>query len=129
MARRVTLKMKLEFQTCRALRHSWDYFVPGVGQRRPAPWGRGFSLRCERCGTERHDTFDSLGALSARSYVYPDGYSLPADEQPTLEQLRMSIVAELRTEAAARADVVNNARRKPHREPARKRRHLQPATS
>lgn len=118
---RVTLKMKLEYQECRATGHQWEYFVPGVGQRKPAPWGRGFSLQCVRCQAERHDTFDSLGQLSARSYDYPSGYSVAADEKPTIEQLRLSIVKELRTQAEERTAA--RAHRKPHRTPTR-RKHL-----
>lgn len=40
-----------------------------------APFGgTPFTLRCERCGTERRDTFDIHGELMTRRYVYPEGY-------------------------------------------------------
>ncbi len=122
MAKRVSLQMKIEYQTCRLIGHEWDYFTPGVGQRKPAPWGRGFSLRCARCAAERHDCFDSLGNLSARSYDYPSGYEVAADERPTSEQLRLSIVKELRDQHAER-QANRTTKKKPHRAPAK--RHLE----
>lgn len=118
MARSVSLKMKIEFQTCRLAKHRWGFFVPGIGQRKPAPYGRGFSLRCDRCGAERHDCFDSLGGLASRSYVYPSGYEVAADERPTVEQLRLSLIKEQRTATAER--LAHRTTKKPHRTPARR---------
>lgn len=123
MARGVALAMKLEYQKCRTFHHQWDEFIPRAGDRKPAPYGRGFSLRCERCAAERHDTFDAYGNLSARSYVYPSGYEVAADEKPTIEQLRLSIVKELKTEAADRAARAPS-HRKHHAAPTR-RKHLE----
>lgn len=119
MARGVTLAMQIEYQKCRAFHHSWDEFIPGPGDARPAPYGRGFSLRCDRCTAQRHDTFDAYGNLSSRKYVYPSGYEVAADEKPTIEQLRLSIVRELKTEAAERVARKAPAHRKKHRAPAR----------
>lgn len=97
-----TLKMRAEYQMCRTLGHAWDDFIPGPGDPKPAPWGRGFSLRCDRCTTQRHDAFDSRGELSARKYIWPKDYKLAADEKPAIETLRLSLVQEMRAEHAQR---------------------------
>lgn len=57
----------------RSFGHQWDRFQPlrlrrGIGTLVP--------LRCNRCTTERWDTFDSTGALVHRSYDHCDGYTL-----------------------------------------------------
>jgi hypothetical protein len=108
--------MKTEFQKCRTWGHAWEDFVPGVGEKRPASWGKRFSLLCTRCGTERHDVFDSLGQLSTRSYDYPNGYQLALDERPEMTELRLSLVLELREEANARYEAYEakkHTRKKP----------------
>ena len=73
-----------EYVKCRALGHEWDTFQP---ISRKAARGYLVSLRCARCGMERHDTIDSLGNLSTRSYVQPEGYAFAADELPSRPEL------------------------------------------
>jgi hypothetical protein len=74
---------------CRTLGHAWDDFIPhGVRPR----WGELQTWRCVRCGTERHDTINALGALGQRRYVYPEGYQLAADEpRPSRDALRIEL--------------------------------------
>ncbi len=122
------LKMLAIYQQCRTWGHAWEDYVPGVGERKPAPYGRGFSLRCVRCATERHDCFDIAGRLNSRGYDYPSGYQVAADERPNIEQLRISLIAEMR---AQNAEIVEkrSERRRPARAaartPRRKQRHLE----
>jgi hypothetical protein len=89
-----TTLMPLAFEKCRTWGHMWDDFHPH-GKRAPG-WGTRFSLRCERCGTERHDTVDSLGELSVREYVYPEGYKMGRDETPSRPTLRLDLLAHMR---------------------------------
>lgn len=93
--------MALEYEKCRTWGHAWDTFTP-PGTKRPPGWGQRFSLRCERCTTERHDTIDSLGALSSRQYVYPDDYKMSKDETPTRDQLRLDLLKQLRNDGRER---------------------------
>ena len=60
------------FLLCRTLGHAWDVVdVYGVSRFDGSPiW-----LRCQRCGTERHDTVSpTTGELYARAYVYDPDY-------------------------------------------------------
>lgn len=86
-----------EFVKCRSWGHEWDSFTP-LGRR--ASWGWLLSLRCARCSCERHDTIDATGAVSAREYVYPEGYSLVKDDRPSSEELRLEVLRRLRTTTA-----------------------------
>lgn len=61
-----------EILRCRSFGHSWEDFNP-IDARKPS-YGWLFSLRCVRCGTERHDVIDSRGFLNGRRYLYPDDY-------------------------------------------------------
>jgi hypothetical protein len=88
------LALPLAFTKCRTWGHMWDDYHPHG--KRPPGWGTRFSLRCERCGTERHDTIDSLGELSAREYVYPDEYHLASADTPTRQALRLELLRTMR---------------------------------
>jgi hypothetical protein len=80
------------FILCRALGHQWDQFQP---LRRRAAWGTLLSLRCDRCGCERHDTIDSLGEISAREYKHPDGYKVAGEvrgDRVTRAELRLEML-------------------------------------
>lgn len=95
MARRVSIALALDYQKCRSKGHWWDDFIPdpGTHPRRNAgrrPWGEE-NQRCTRCTTECLTTFNAFGAVLTRTYYYPDGYSLPADERPTADELRVSL--------------------------------------
>ena len=89
------LDLKIEFQMCRGLGHSWDIYEPGVGERKSAPWGQRLSLLCVRCGMTRHDTFDLLGDLSDRRYIQPTGYKMEREETPRIQQIRRSLAKAL----------------------------------
>jgi len=92
--------MRFEYEKCRTWGHAWEDFIPNG--KRPQGWGMRFSLRCERCHTERHDVIDSIGELSQRQYVYPDDYRLSADETPTRAQLRLDLLKDIRSQARER---------------------------
>lgn len=61
-----------EYLKCRTWGHSWDDFTP-TEMRRPS-FGWRYSLRCVRCGTERHDLIGRLGDVLSRQYIYPEAY-------------------------------------------------------
>jgi hypothetical protein len=92
--------LRLDYEKCRTWGHAWEEFIPHG--KRPPGWGMRFSLRCSRCGCERHDVIDSLGELSTRQYVYPDDYRMSADETPTRQQLRLDLLKQLRSDARER---------------------------
>lgn len=99
------LSVRAEYVRCRTWGHAWEEFVPRGTRPR---WGELFTLRCVRCGTERHDVINALGALGQRRYIYPDDYKLALDETPTRDAFRLELVALLRSETNARV----RARRK-----------------
>lgn len=64
-----------EYTDCRDIGHQWD--------ERYSAWEGNQMDRmthCERCGTERYESFNRLGALLNRRYVYAEGYLLTDDE-------------------------------------------------
>lgn len=77
------------FDKCRLLGHMWDEYNPGRAWK--GMFHNVIHLRCERCGTERHDSFDTLGDLTQRSYGYPEGYGYNKDDKPTRQQLRLAM--------------------------------------
>jgi hypothetical protein len=80
------------FDACKGpLRHAWYE----VDSDWAAPFGgTPFTLRCDRCGTERRDSFDLHGELMTRRYVYPEGYRLAEGEtKATMQDLRLRILA------------------------------------
>lgn len=85
--------LALEYEKCRTWGHAWEDFIPHG--KRPSDWGSRFSLRCERCHTERHDVIDALGRLSTRHYDYPEDYSMAKDETPTREALRLDLLRQI----------------------------------
>lgn len=102
-----------EYVKCRSWGHEWDSFMP---LRRRAAWGTLLSLRCSRCGMERHDTIDSQGEVSARQYKAPEGYRLVGSYQGNRAsgaELRLEVLARMRKGAADDGKVTRlNARRK-----------------
>jgi len=76
------------YQECHGLiRHSWHIV--------PSDWtpmfGTPFTVRCERCNTERRDTLGTnTGEVLSRRYVYPDGYLYGRDDyKPTADEVRL----------------------------------------
>ena len=62
-----------DYVRCRTYSHAWDEFYPI--DLAPPLYGWRLSLRCTRCGTERHDTCSFSGAVMSRRYIYPEGYA------------------------------------------------------
>lgn len=79
---------------CTVMRHAWEPSGPPPDKRR-APWGVALHFTCTRCGTVRRDVVDSwAGNLIHRNYWYPDGYRVPADERPKLDDVRLAYLAQ-----------------------------------
>jgi hypothetical protein len=106
MARRSAADTLIEeaaiFLRCRAYGHSWDEFFPDDMEQ---PWyGWRLSLRCVRCGTERHDNIDFKGAMMSRRYIHPLGYlTRKGDAKPTRTEFREELFISLR----ARLEKIN----------------------
>jgi len=85
---------------CRTYGHAWDEFAP-VGMDDPA-YGWRLSLRCIRCTTERHDVIDTIGAVSERRYIHPDGYDLATgtDHRLTRPEYRQMLYERIRNRRA-----------------------------
>lgn len=60
-----------EYVRCRTYGHAWYEIFPNLG---PPPTGWRLCLRCERCGTVRHDIVGYAGDVQARYYDHPDDY-------------------------------------------------------
>jgi hypothetical protein len=69
----VTYTIEETYLRCRTYNHSWDEFFP-IDLYPPA-YGWRLSLRCIRCGSERHDIYDFKGRVMGRRYRYAEGYS------------------------------------------------------
>ena len=68
------------FIECRQVGHNWT--LGGGSHWRVGRGRHGRVLRCERCGMERLDIFDSNFWLVGRRYRIPDGYQKPAGFEP-----------------------------------------------
>lgn len=79
--RPVSQRKRLAFLQCRTYSHSWEEITPPEFSGRAARWGFRFSLRCTRCGSERHDVIDGQGGLSVRTYNYAHGYREVSGEE------------------------------------------------
>lgn len=89
--------LALDQVRCRTYGHGWDEFSP---MRRPAKFGDRLSLRCVRCGAERHDIVSWIdGALLQREYVYPEGYAIA--ERHSRADFRAALVNRRRVRGAA----------------------------
>ena len=69
---RIATSLDDAFIKCRNYLHAWDEFYPI--DLDPPMYGYRLSLRCIRCGTERHDNIDFKGRVMGRRYLYPEGY-------------------------------------------------------
>lgn len=88
------------FLRCRTYGHAWDEFTPIDLE---APWyGWRLSLRCIRCGTERHDNISYNNySVMGRLYIYPDGYKIEVsqgEDRPTKEVFRDELFTQLRAQ-------------------------------
>jgi hypothetical protein len=70
---RIDTSLDESFIKCRNYLHAWDEFFPITLE--PPMYGWRLSLRCIRCGTERHDNIDFKGRVMGRRYIYPQGYA------------------------------------------------------
>jgi hypothetical protein len=53
--------------------------------------GTPFTVRCERCGTERRDLLGTnTGEVVSRSYVYPKGYHIDQQDKPKIVDFRLA---------------------------------------
>lgn len=92
---------------CWSFGHAWDVVD---ADRVPRQGGMPVWLRCDRCGTERHDAVSATtGELWGRQYVYDTNYRHAFDESfadaaPTKSDYRRMLLAERLIQArAARA--------------------------
>jgi hypothetical protein len=77
------------FIECKTFGHAWDEYNPGDGDLNG--WFDRITLRCERCGSTRHDYHDNRGELGARKYWTPDGYKDAKDQKPSRAALRLML--------------------------------------
>jgi hypothetical protein len=93
-------KLGDDFLACRTYNHAWDKFNPIDLE---APWyGWRLSLRCLRCGTERHDNIAyGTGEVMGRRYIYAEGYQYQGEDTPKKEQFREELFTKLRSELKA----------------------------
>lgn len=111
-----------QFLRCRTWGHAWDDFAP-VGMR-PPEYGWRESLRCTRCGMERHSVIDRKDAVSTRSYYQPDGYARPKGSGKLTSQEKRKMMFERMREQLAQAsaisaEIARTARRKTNVVPIR----------
>src|SRR5690554_5284665 len=80
-------------EDCRLLGHAWETYKP-IHYR--SMFRHVIHLRCVRCTTVRHDSFDTNGHLTQRKYDYPEDYKLPKEEVPSRDELRLRMMKRLR---------------------------------
>jgi hypothetical protein len=72
--------LQTAYLMCRTFRHPWD---PYTDNSLPPPtYGVRLSMRCPRCGMQRHDIRDwrgERGALLSRRYIAPYDYRLSGE--------------------------------------------------
>lgn len=93
--------LQLAFVRCRTYGHSWDEYTPLTRPSRVFNWQT--HLRCTRCQTQRHDSYNARGEVEQREYVYPDGYSLA--EKMTRAEFRLELRRRARADARTGVDV------------------------
>ena len=80
---------------CYAFGHAW---MPENDSLWYPEWGVGLVLQCERCTTQRRETYtNNTGRLIDRNYAYPDGYQYQTgDLKPTKDMFRMMAVDDIK---------------------------------
>ena len=64
-----------EFRDCRDIGHTWQtYDLKVVGNELYR------ALRCDRCTSERRETFSKNGDLNSRVYYHADNYLLKSED-------------------------------------------------
>lgn len=84
------------FLRCHTFGHAWFDADSDWKTDLGTPW----TLRCERCGTERREVIGSSGRLVSRHYHYPDGYRYGKD-RPTRDEFRVMMLSQRIREARA----------------------------
>lgn len=79
------------FLRCNTYQHAWDEYENS--DYRPK-FGTPFVLRCERCGTERRESWGRHGELLSRYYRYPRGYKYAKGERPTRPDFRVMLLTQ-----------------------------------
>jgi len=87
---------------CRTFGHMMD----DIPSEDDTGFGDPLWVRCQRCGTERHDGIGSSGQVVYRRYVYPEGYKdafrHEGDEPPSRSDYRMLLLQQRIREARGR---------------------------
>jgi hypothetical protein len=89
-------ELRPDHTRCRTIGHAW-YEVDSdwAKSEGAASFGTPVTLRCDRCTTERRETWDRhTGDLATRYYVYPDGYQQRwGGNFPTRADFRLALLA------------------------------------
>jgi hypothetical protein len=83
---------KTQYVRCNTIGHAWDDVD---SNHWTASYGTPFTVRCERCGTERRDRINpSTGQIVAngRRYLYPTGYKYSAGTRPNRAEFRLMLL-------------------------------------
>jgi hypothetical protein len=83
---------------CRTYGHAWfDAPIEGAwAQGWGSIGGNPMCLKCERCTAERHDVVNSLGEIIYRRYLHPENYKYQRNERPTIQDMRLALIAVIR---------------------------------
>ena len=86
----MSIPTNYQYRDCRGmLRHSWHEVTSDWANVHTS--GVPFTVRCDRCGTERRDVLGTnTGEVVSRSYVYPVGYHIDAVEKPKIVDFRLA---------------------------------------
>jgi hypothetical protein len=98
------------FVRCRTYNHAWDEFFPIDLE---APWyGWRLSLRCVRCGTERHDNIAfGTGEMMGRRYIYPEDYQLHGEDKKDRTVFREELFESLRAQLETHNGLGGNSKK------------------
>ena len=80
------------YTECRSFGHAWK---TNPGRMVRNTFGVVVTLICDRCHSERIDTFSFHGRLIQRRYVRPDDYGISANDTMTTEMWRAKLIARL----------------------------------
>lgn len=95
-----------DYGDCQRLKHAW-FDVPSDWQ---ATRGVPYTVRCDRCGTERRFQVSQNSGehVASPRYIYPPGYSYDKGTRPTADEFRrMFIQRIIRQEREARKAVAS----------------------
>lgn len=81
---------KYIYVECRSLGHEWT--KKSLTHAGDGLINNILKLSCLRCGTTRHDGVSVSGAVMARDYNYPEGYSLRMFDSPGRNEFRKEMI-------------------------------------